>query len=40
MALAPRMEEAMRVIISDFWRDGRITPRQTIARLKALARRR
>jgi glucose/mannose transport system substrate-binding protein len=37
MSLPPPVEEAMRVIISDFWRDDRVTPATTIARLKALA---
>ena len=38
MAHQPEVEEAMRVIVSDFWRDDRVTPRMTIARLIALAR--
>lgn len=37
MSLPPPVEEAMRDIISDFWRDDRVTPSATIARLKALA---
>jgi glucose/mannose transport system substrate-binding protein len=38
MSLPPPVEDAMRVIISDFWRDDRVTPAMTIARLTALAR--
>jgi len=34
----PEMERAMRVIVSDFWRDERVTPRMAITRLVALGR--
>jgi glucose/mannose transport system substrate-binding protein len=37
MSQPPPVEDAMRAIISDFWRDGRVTPATTIARLQALA---
>jgi glucose/mannose transport system substrate-binding protein len=40
MSHRPEMEEAMRMIVSDFWRDEQITPRMAMARLVALARQR
>jgi glucose/mannose transport system substrate-binding protein len=40
MAQGPAVEQAIRSVISDYWRDDRITPHMAITRLVALARRR
>lgn len=38
MAQAPEVEEAIRSVVSDYWRDDSITPRVAMTRLVALAR--
>jgi glucose/mannose transport system substrate-binding protein len=40
MSAPPAVEETLRVIVSDFWNDDRITPAATMARLAAVARQR